>query len=95
MTNLWNLFWIMFAVAWSVSFLVGIFLPKIEDYRNTLRWCFYWTLFPFYFIIHRERLGGLRSWLLFLTSPFMLAVYFCLLVMGVLANLIYTNYAPC
>ena len=52
-----------------------------EEWHNKAKWYFCWALFPFPLILHPRRIGTIKSWLLFLISPFMgfvLVLVFCI-----------------
>ena len=70
-------------ILWLITLLAAVCCLSKEEWHNKAKWYLCWALFPFPFILHPQRLGFIKSWLLFLISPFMGFVLFmvgCILV---------------
>ena len=70
-------------ILWLITLLVAVCCLSKKGWHNKAKWYLRWALFPFPLILHPQRLGFIKSWLLFLISPFMGFVLFmvgCILV---------------
>ena len=70
-------------ILWLVSVLVAVCCLAKEEWHNKAKWYLCWALFPFPLILYPRRLGIIKSWMLFLVSPFMffiLLLLFCILL---------------
>lgn len=82
----------MISYIWIASIVVAICCLSKEEWHYKARCYLFWALFPFYFIFHPKLFGYVKSWSLFLVSPFMLTVYFFALGFIVVFGMFQTEY---
>ena len=58
------------------SVVVAVCCLAKKEWRSKGKWLLCWALFPISLIIRPRRLGIVKSWMVFLVSPFMLYVYY-------------------
>lgn len=72
---------------WFSGILIAICCLANEKWHNKAKLYLCWSLFPFPLIFRPGRLGYLKSWLLFLVSPFMIVVYCIILMMLIVSSM--------
>lgn len=77
---------------WLVSILVAIYCLYKEEWHCEARSYLLWALFPFSLLFLRRKLG-IKSWLMFLLSPFMLLAYFIAFMFWIMYLIFSDRYA--
>lgn len=62
-------------IVWLISILIAICCLSKEEWHYKARSYLRWALFPFSLMLFPRKMG-IKSWLLFLLSPFMMLAYF-------------------
>ena len=58
---------------WFVSVVIVFFLKSNKKWKDKASSYLQWAVFPFPLILHPKKRGYVMSWILFLTSPFMVS----------------------
>lgn len=79
---------------WLASIVVAVCCLAREEWHNKAKWYLCWALFPFPIIVPPRRFGILKSWILFLVSPFMVSVYCVVLAFWLYWTVVENYYVP-
>lgn len=71
-------------IVWLVSIIIAICCLSREEWHYKAQSYLRWALFPFSLMLFPRKMG-IKSWLLFLFSPFMMLVYFIALALWIVS----------
>lgn len=73
-------------IIWLSGIFIAICCLASEKWHNKAKLYLCWSLFPFPLIFRPRKMGYLKSWLLFLVSPFMIVIYWVILMALILSS---------
>ena len=76
------------------SVVVAVCSLAKKEWRSKGKWLLCWALFPISLIIRPQRLGIVKSWMVFLVSPFMLYVYYLVFAFALWSVAMKNYYVP-